>query len=234
MNWLTIVVLVLVGYNVFIGYRKGFLRVVYSILGWVLVFAFVAVATPYVEDFLIENTNWQTQITRHCESYLEKKAQEKIEQKAKEQEEETESSVLVPEDIFSVLGQDGTELMNEAMKQSGVYHQVAVKMAQYVIRAIAFLMVLLAASIIQHWVYRMLKTVDKIPILKDANRILGMFVGAFKGLILIWIVFYLVDIFGMKDMKDMFHQQIEESRILIYIYDNNMVENIILQIQKFF
>ena len=154
---------------------------------------------------------------------MEKKAQEKIEQKAKEQEEETESSVLVPEDIFSVLGQDGTELMNEAMKQSGVYHQVAVKMAQYIIRAIAFLMVLLAASVVQHWVYQMLKAVDKIPVLKDANRILGMFVGAFKGLLLIWIVFYLVDIFDMKDMIDVFHQQIEESWILVYIYDNNVV-----------
>ena len=47
MNWVLLLVLLILGYNIIRGYRKGFLRIVYSLVSWVIVLTFVTVATPY-------------------------------------------------------------------------------------------------------------------------------------------------------------------------------------------
>lgn len=37
MNWVLLLVLLILGYNIIRGYRKGFLRIVYSLVSWVIV-----------------------------------------------------------------------------------------------------------------------------------------------------------------------------------------------------
>ena len=56
MNWVLLLVLLILGYNIIRGYRKGFLRIVYSLVSWVIVLTFVTVATPYINTYLMEHT----------------------------------------------------------------------------------------------------------------------------------------------------------------------------------
>ena len=53
MNWVLLLVLLILGYNIIRGYRKGFLRIVYSLVSWVIVLTFVTVATPYINTCLL-------------------------------------------------------------------------------------------------------------------------------------------------------------------------------------
>ena len=55
MNWVLLLVLLILGYNIIRGYRKGFLRIVYSLVSWVIVLTFVTVATPYINTYLMEH-----------------------------------------------------------------------------------------------------------------------------------------------------------------------------------
>ena len=57
MNWLLLVVIALIAGNIVWGYSKGFLRVAYSLVEWLLIFLVISRGTPYVLDFLNENTN---------------------------------------------------------------------------------------------------------------------------------------------------------------------------------
>lgn len=52
MNILEIIVLIIIAICVYRGYRIGFLRVIYSLVSWILVLAFVTWATPYLTDYL--------------------------------------------------------------------------------------------------------------------------------------------------------------------------------------
>ena len=56
MNWVLLLVLLILGYNIIRGYRKGFLRIVYSLVSWVIVLTFVTVTTPYINTYLMEYT----------------------------------------------------------------------------------------------------------------------------------------------------------------------------------
>ena len=52
MNWLLIIIVLLLALCVVNGYRKGFLRMMYSMVSWVIMFALVTWATPYINTFL--------------------------------------------------------------------------------------------------------------------------------------------------------------------------------------
>ena len=56
MNILEIIVLIIIAICVYRGYRIGFLRVIYSLVSWILVLAFVTWATPYLTDYLEKHT----------------------------------------------------------------------------------------------------------------------------------------------------------------------------------
>ena len=56
MNWLLVVVLVILAGHTIKGYRRGLLRVLFSVASLLITVLFVAWATPYVSNFLKENT----------------------------------------------------------------------------------------------------------------------------------------------------------------------------------
>ena len=57
MNWLLIIVILIIAWNIAIGYNRGFLRIIYSLLAWVLVVGISTAATPYVKEALQQNTD---------------------------------------------------------------------------------------------------------------------------------------------------------------------------------
>ena len=64
MNWLLILVVLLVAGNIVWGFAKGGLRVIYSMIAWIVIIGFVTFATPYVAQWLTENTTWDAQIEK--------------------------------------------------------------------------------------------------------------------------------------------------------------------------
>ena len=52
MNWLLVVVLVILAGHTIKGYRRGLLRVLFSVASLLITVLFVAWATPYVSNFL--------------------------------------------------------------------------------------------------------------------------------------------------------------------------------------
>ena len=62
MNGLTIVVLLFLMGVTAIGYSKGLLRTVYSILSGIFILVLVTVATPYIAQVLADNTTLDSKI----------------------------------------------------------------------------------------------------------------------------------------------------------------------------
>ena len=57
MNWVLMLVLLVLVCCAIYGYTKGFLRIVFSLVAWVIVLVFVSWATPHVSRWIQENTN---------------------------------------------------------------------------------------------------------------------------------------------------------------------------------
>ena len=70
MNGLTIIVLLFLLVVTAIGYSKGLLRTVYSILSGIIILVLVTVATPYIADALEDYTTLDTKIENMCHEQL--------------------------------------------------------------------------------------------------------------------------------------------------------------------
>lgn len=70
MNGLTIIVLLFLLGVTAIGYSKGLLRTVYSILSGIIILVLVTVATPYIADALADYTTLDTKIENMCHEQL--------------------------------------------------------------------------------------------------------------------------------------------------------------------
>ena len=62
MNWLLILIVIVLAGNIVWGFGRGFVRVLYSMLAWIVILFFVTWATPYVTDFLEEQTTLDERI----------------------------------------------------------------------------------------------------------------------------------------------------------------------------
>lgn len=83
MNWLLVVVLVILAGHTIKGYRRGLLRVLFSVASLLITVLFVAWATPYVSNFLKENTKIYQKVETECEQKVRKDTKEQIVQKRK-------------------------------------------------------------------------------------------------------------------------------------------------------
>lgn len=70
MNWLLLLVVLFLSAHIVWGFQKGFLRVIYSMIAWIVLLAFASFATPYVADWLTDNTGLAAQIEENCREKL--------------------------------------------------------------------------------------------------------------------------------------------------------------------
>ena len=70
MNWLAVIVLTVIALGVLRGYQRGLLRMIYSMVSWIVVFAIVAWTTPYIERYLLERTTIYEQMAKHTAGAL--------------------------------------------------------------------------------------------------------------------------------------------------------------------
>lgn len=80
MNWVLILVLAVLVIGIIQGYRKGLLRIVYSMLSWILVLVCVAWSKPYINQYLVEQTNIYERIVEQCEKQIKQTAEKKAEE----------------------------------------------------------------------------------------------------------------------------------------------------------
>ena len=164
MNWLLIIIVLLLALCVVNGYRKGFLRMMYSMVSWVIMFALVTWATPYINTFLRDNTSIDQTIAVYCEQQIREKTAKQIEQEAAavpgEAADETQPAagqqaegveqnngqpadltklgVKLPDSVMNNISEKTADLAGEALDASGIYAQVSVGMADFILNGISF------------------------------------------------------------------------------------------------
>ena len=70
MNWLLIVVVILWAFYIVRGYKKGMLKMLYSLVSWIVILILVTMATPYMTEFLTANTSIEQNIHKTCKEKL--------------------------------------------------------------------------------------------------------------------------------------------------------------------
>lgn len=238
MNWLLIIVILVLAGNIVWGFSRGFLRVIYSMLAWIAILVFVTWATPYVANVLTEKTN----IDNRIESNLDEKLHELVTGNTNGQKEDCEPDaqnpgqgkknyrdlqMKLPDAVTNKLF-DTNKIADQILEGSGAYDVVAGRATDLVMRVISFVLVLLITVISFHLLSVVLKVVEKLPLIGGINRLLGLFAGLVKGILIIWLAFAIIAMAGTTDIGIALISYIYESPLLIWVYENNFVLTLLM------
>lgn len=233
MNWVLILVIaILAGYTL-TGYTKGFLKIAYSLVSWIVILVFVIFATPHIQDYLRNNTSIYNKVVEYCEETvhesIEHERQENSDGAADLAENETFAAIAqrLPEGILEELKERAGEITDGFMEDYGIYDKTAAALADLLLQGIATLIAMLAGLVVSAALSAVLGFIAKLPLIGFANKILGLAAGAANGLLIVWFAFYLVAVLCTTGFGSAVIMHIYSNEFLTYLYENNIVLNIL-------
>ncbi|MDE6904044.1 MAG: CvpA family protein [Lachnospiraceae bacterium] len=232
MNILTIVVLAVIALCAYGGYRQGFLRVVYSLAGWILVLCIVTFSSPYITQYLEEHTKIQENIREKCLEHLQKNGEEEpisVEDgENREKEPLMWNGILLPESVVENITMSAAEGAQDLILNSGVYEDIAESVSHFILEGISFFAAFLLASVLVKSLAGVLDIVSHIPVIKDVNKAFGVMAGGIKGLLIVWLAFYLLAICITSEFAGAIFALVEESPVLLFLYENNILLQVLM------
>lgn len=236
-NYLAAVFLIALLVGVIKGYRKGFLRILVYLAGLVVVLLIVTKISPYVSEFLIEKTNAYDVVKQKIETvYREHQGQSAYSTETEESENSDASDTNLIVELFGLPDILSENLMNN--NNEDTYSKLAVALfeeyvsgylARLVIKAGSFCGLFVALAIVMFCVLAAIKIIEKIPVLKTFNRLLGMFAGGGMVVIFTWVFFIAAIVFFYDSVGKWTLTQIKSSSILSYLYNNNYLFRFLLK-----
>ena len=72
--------------------------------------------------------------------------------------------------------------------------------------------------------------IEKIPVLKDVNKLMGLLLGVAEGLIVVWLFFALVTACSRFDWAASALADIGGNGFLSFIYDHNLIMSTLFKV----
>lgn len=214
------VLLVLAGFGLH-GYLRGMVRLLFSLVAVFLTIGLATALAPYTTQALRTGTPVYDTVKDKCTEYL----QAAVEDKLRQEENISIPGMQLPEEIQKLLT---AEQAGSLADQAGFYEQISAFVAEQVLQrlgwVLSFIVVLIVLSMLIHF----LDVVAKLPVLRSLNRIGGLVIGLFEGLLVVWILFLVVTLCqGMEFGREMM-ASVDRNIFLKFLYENNVIEKLIL------
>lgn len=196
-----IIVVLIIAVFALLGYKKGFVKSVVGILSFVasmvLAWFLYPVAADLLKTFGVESALFES-IQNTVGSYV------------------GGDLDALPEAIRSAaeVGKDG------------IVYGVAEGAAKVILNIIAFICVMILSRIIIWIGVRLLKILSSIPVISFFNRIGGLLLGIFQGILVIYVILTIV--FAVEPLKtsEGISRAVKESVITAQMYKNNPIVDI--------
>ena len=98
-------------------------------------------------------------------------------------------------------------------------HNASMYMASKVTQALGILVTLVLSFIVLKLILILTGLISKVPIISGVNKIFGIVLGLVRGLILVWILCYVITVFSYTDMGQEAVQAMKNNKILSLFYD---------------
>lgn len=253
MSWILICVLVILAMCGYAGWKKGVIRIVLSLAIMVLTILTTVFAAPIIAKTIKEKTTWYDGLHDSIQQTLEsvtvfdeslwqtddtaKTESEDFEEYEITQEDKIEKYVdemitvlNLPESIArqieSTINADYVEQIKEdgiTTVKSAATAIIAQRMTQIAFNAIIHIVVFCTVYVLLRLLIVITGVVARLPVIYQANKLLGLVVGLVEGILFVWILFAVVTAFGGQQWAVEALEDIGNSKILSFLYDNSPI-----------
>ena len=238
MNWLVIVVGIVILGLAYRGYKKGLVAMALSVGTLILsimltgflgpIFSDSLCGSQIIMDYVSEQVNTNLAIEQTMDDAIDVATGQNRKQdmtiSSKLQENIIEQLGLPNLVSSSVL--DGTaEIVNTAGKVTAKRFSdyLCREIAKLIIRGITYIVLFAIIRIILKIMVKVFGIVDKIPVVEDVSQLAGGIAGALTGFVVVWIGFLFLLAFSGTSFGVSCYQCINESPVLSFLYNNNLL-----------
>ncbi len=227
MNWVLIVVIAIFGVFGWLGVRKGFVKLFFSLISTIAALVFAAVFSPVTASIMKNNEKIVSFMDEKVEVLLDfSKEDENAE--GRKQDSLIEGLPL-PEIVKESLLEDNTEQNYIQMEASNFKEYVCRRITNMILNSIAFVITLAVAVIALAVLCFMLNLIAKLPLLHQLNTAAGLAAGLAEGLLLVWILFVVLTMLGGNAVGQDALAMISENPFLNFLYKNNLISRFVMR-----
>ena len=225
-NYLFFAVIALFAYMIIRGYSRGFLRMVVTFVGLIVIIIAVKKASPYVSDYLINNTSTYSSVQKKITEKFEE-ANHKYDNTIKENQELTINSYEVPDVLKNNLVINNTQEIYEQLLVSVFEEYVSAYLAKTAINALSFVALFVVLVIAFKVLLAAVDIISRIPIIKGINKLIGGCIGFIEALLIVWVFFFALVVFIGTDSSSALFNMINDSKFLTLLFNTNVLIGII-------
>lgn len=227
MNNLLVIVGIIFLACVLIGVYRGLLKIVASLAVTIATIVLVLFLSPYVSRAIIEHTPLEKSVAKYCTSVMHIEDKETKEPSREEQIRTIEEANL-PSVLQNLLLDNNN---SEIYTSIGVEHfqeYISKFLAKKIADILAFIITFLVLTIVARVALYIFGIIGDLPVIGGANRLAGGVLGVATGLVIVWVMFAVVTLLYQTPFGVSCMQNITDSQILTFLYDNNLLMKWIL------
>lgn len=220
-NWLFAVVVALFAILIINGYSKGFLRIVVSFMGTIVVMIAVIVISPRVSGYILNNTD----IYEHTRQKVVDVFLDKMYSDSGDTVDTTDAlnDLNIPDILKNDFIEKNASEMYQALLKTLFDEYISGYIARLIIKAGSFVGVYLLLTIALWILAKSTDIIGRIPVIKGFNKFLGLLVGGVEALIIVWISFFVIIMFLGNELGGKLLSSVQSSVFLTFLFNNNVL-----------
>lgn len=227
MNALLLIVGIVFLLSVIIGYKRGLVKIIASLLATLVCIVLVFLISPSVSKWIQESTPLKETVKNKCIELLlpDETTGDEVLQTELPREEQISliEGADMPDVIRKMLLENNNSEVYTALGVQTFGEYIGAYVAKVIADILAFLITFVAVFIIVRVALGMLNILDKIPLVGGANHLVGGILGAGIGILIIWVLFIVITLLYNTSLGVACMKGISESEILTKLYDSNIL-----------
>ncbi len=234
MNWILLLAIILIVGGTIVGWKTGFVKIVFSLVSTIVVIILTIMFSPIVVNVLKSSEMITTTVQNGLGSVVDLSGVLNLEEEV--QPESFIDNLKVPDSMKEILTQAISNVFSEnnasleeyrEEKLAVIENYICSLLTNIILNAIGFFITFVIASIAVAILCFVLNIISKLPVLHQINVLAGASVGAVEGLMLVWIGFIIITMLGSTEFGQNALELISESTLLSVLYDNNVLAKFI-------
>ncbi len=227
MNILDIFVLTVIILAAIYGWARGFVRTVFSVVFTILVIILTIMLTPVVSNSIKEKTQFDEKISEQV-IYL--TGVGKIEESLERGMDMNElvDKLPIPEGMSKLIKDSYSLDFSKGISTPDYSKYIGDKVASVAVNYLVFVVLFLIITMVFNILLLQLELIAKLPVLKQLNRTLGLGVGVFLGVMVIWVSCLLLTFWLSVQSTQEISSLIDQSIFMKLFFLNNPIQKFVM------
>lgn len=229
MNYFLIFTIILTLVMMLAGYKRGFIRAIFSLISIYIIIIISSIAMPYISNIIIDKTQIYDKIYDNCNEYLSKQvSDQQINIKDDLEEKLLDNQEWIPQQFKDIILKDSDAALSDNIDMSTYVSSISEKISMMIINAISFTAAMIISGIIVRIIIAILDIISRLPVIEGMNKAAGIVVGIAESVLILWVIFIVVMICYKTTIGTICMEQIGDNSVLTFLYKNNLILKIIL------